>query len=79
MQLDFKVYPNPFKNELTIVLPFSLKDAKYTIFTIDGRIIKHSKIFSKEQLLDVSSLSSGIYFIKFKIGDLAFNRKIIKL
>jgi hypothetical protein len=56
----FKVYPNPVKNLLNI----QSKEVpnKIEIFDTNGRLLQSATIISNQ--VDVSSLSSGTYFVK---------------
>lgn len=59
IKLDqFAIYPNPAKDELFVS---GLKrQTEYSIYTSDGRLVKKGKT---EKKIDVSTLSSGVYFI----------------
>ncbi len=72
---SFVLYPNPASN--SIVIKGLQNNTTYTIEIIDalGRILKTQKIlFLNEELVDVTDLNSGIYYLK--IG--SNTRKIIK-
>jgi hypothetical protein len=61
----FTVFPNPTKSNLF----FDNSVLKYTtlnIYSISGKLLKteHFETFSSNEKIDVSSLASGIYFIK---------------
>jgi hypothetical protein len=60
---NFSVYPNPTKNTLTIQLN-QLSNTGYTITDQLGKVVMEGNISSQKQVVDVSSLSNGIYFIK---------------
>lgn len=70
-----QIYPNPAKNYINIEM-INQNITKYSVVITDatGRIVLQSKNESK---IDVSSLSSGVYFGTFSIGELKINRKII--
>lgn len=55
---SISLYPNPVENKLYINTETSLK--KYTIFSASGSIIKEGT----HNTIDVSSLESGMYFIR---------------
>lgn len=57
---DLKLYPNPATNSVQIN-----QRGKYIIYSVDGRIIK-SGYTDSNQAIDVSILSSGMYFLSFK-------------
>lgn len=80
-QLEAKVYPNPFINEIKI--EFSTKISKgisISILDINGRII-HSQIFLPTQELEfqINDVANGTYFLKVISGEHHFNTKLIKI
>ncbi len=64
--LPFYVFPNPATETITLVNRTSLKDNTISIYSVNGVEIK--SVFVKEdaknQAIDVSSIPSGLYFIK---------------
>ncbi|MDD5569610.1 MAG: thiol protease/hemagglutinin PrtT [Bacteroidales bacterium] len=60
----FNVYPNPATDKITIELPQTSKQSTIAIYNISGQEIKKLQAVSHELRVDVSDLSSGIYFIK---------------
>ncbi len=61
---EITVYPNPADNFITIELDFNETEAQIiNILSIDGKLIRNINITSDETTIDISSLSSGIYFI----------------
>ena len=80
----FNVYPNPFKNALTLEFNTSYQSNAntYKIYDITGKILL-SKIVSSftgkhKENIDMSSFSNGQYFIELSIDGIKFTRKIIK-
>jgi Secretion system C-terminal sorting domain len=69
-------YPNPFTDLVTIDLPTSNLNTKATIFDITGKSLVTFELNSQNNSMDLSNLSSGIYFCKF---DSNTNTKTIKL
>lgn len=62
-QADFKLYPNPTSEKLTIELNH-LGTAQWQVVDVSGRIILSGQIDTSEsELIDVSSLNAGIYNI----------------
>ena len=57
-----RVYPNPAQNQLTIA--GIVKETNYQIFDITGKILLSGKIKSLNEIIDVSTLNSGIYFLE---------------
>ncbi|MCF8255894.1 MAG: T9SS type A sorting domain-containing protein [Bacteroidia bacterium] len=62
-----KVYPNPAKDQLHLVLnKFSL-DAKFELYDITGKVYSSNPVFDSntgEAIFDISDLQSGVYFVK---------------
>ena len=58
--LEFDLYPNPAKDQFTIVLSTNITLEDINIYDIQGRYI--NSITQKS--VDISSLSSGIYFVE---------------
>jgi chitodextrinase len=71
------VYPNPTLNGF-LNIKFN-KDAKVEVFSIFGKKLIQTKINHLDSLIDISSLSNGIYFIKISHKELSLSTKIIKI
>ena len=71
----FKMYPNPASELLTISLN---NDANYSLMNLNGQVFKKGKITHKENTIDVSNLSSGIFFLKVKTDEGVATKKLIK-
>ncbi len=75
-ELSFNVYPNPVKEQIKISGDF----LKAMIDVVDqkGRTIKSIEIINGE-LLNVSDLEKGIYFLRLKSEDKISVKKFVKL
>jgi uncharacterized repeat protein (TIGR01451 family) len=75
------IYPNPATKELRINPEHSgagLKIEKIEIYNVVGRKVQELKTKSQEQIVvDVSSLSPGMYFVKVKTADEETVQKLI--
>lgn len=61
---SFHAFPNPATSEITVVLPVSFKDNIPFILTdIQGRILRKFLFKTGKNIVDVSSLAKGIYFL----------------
>ncbi len=69
------IFPNPANKELYISLPPSSKDFEINIINIKGQLVMST--FNKS-LIDISSLSSGQYFIQIKQDNKSFYARFIK-
>ena len=59
------VYPNPVQQKVTVLLPSSGNVSAYLeLYAVDGRIYLEQIINQSKAELDLSTLPSGIYFLK---------------
>ena len=63
--IEIKMFPNPMKNTLKIKSS-EIIETSLNIVDINGKNIKETSILSIDESIDVSELSSGIYFVKLK-------------
>ncbi|MDY8138015.1 T9SS type A sorting domain-containing protein [Aquimarina sp. 2201CG5-10] len=73
-----KPYPNPMADQLLIEGIDNGTEAILEIYTINGVLIRSIKNYTKE-VVDVSGMSSGIYFLKVIMGDTNQTFKMHKL
>jgi subtilisin family serine protease len=75
---EFSVFPNPVQNQLTFLTQQSLPEkASIEIFNALGQSVFQAKMPNEKQL-DVSTLASGMYFVKVTDGNQSSTKKIIK-
>ena len=55
------------------------QDLKIEVFSIFGKKLIHTKINQTNSILDISTLSKGVYFIKVSHKGLSLSTKIIKI
>ncbi len=74
-----KIYPNPFEDKLYIGLEASHKELEIEVYNSLGMLMANRKL-TIESLneINLSELTSGIYFLIVKVGDYSFQRRIIK-
>ena len=66
VEIDAKLYPNPASQDLQISWPETVTINAISIYGIDGKLIDSFGVNTNSQLtLDVSSLSSGVYLLRF--------------
>ncbi|RCW92243.1 T9SS type A sorting domain-containing protein [Winogradskyella arenosi] len=77
--VNFKLFPNPAKNTVSIQLTTSnLETGKINIIDIQGKtILKDITLLGQSSTLDISSLESGLYFVKLTINNAATIEKLI--
>ena len=74
------LYPNPTSDYLKIKVS-DLKANEHvqlTLFTLNGQILSSHDIQSSEEMMDVSSLKPGLYFIQIQDGGVSTMEKFIK-
>lgn len=82
----FKVYPNPCNNILNFELE-KLKDgtaySTLNIYSIDGKEVLSNEVKTNDNVykeqIDISSIPSGIYFIKLNVENKIYTKKLLKL
>ena len=75
---EFTIFPNPVQNQLKFLTNQDLSEmASVEIFNALGQSIFQAKMPQDKQL-DVSNLSSGMYFVKVSDGNQFTTKKIIK-
>ncbi len=75
-QSTISVYPNPARNNVTIKMTDnSLHNTNVVVLNAQGKIELKTIIKSTNQQLNVSTLSQGIYFLRFANGEI---QKLIK-
>lgn len=72
-----KIYPNPTDSKLNIQLPSLIEDANMVITDVQGREIYKKALSSIENVVDVTSFKSGIYFVNIKDKGYSITKKVI--
>ena len=61
---QFSVYPNPAHEKITIEIPGTAKESTLTILNINGQETLSYKITESKTQIDISKLTTGVYFVK---------------
>lgn len=75
-QAEIQLYPNPVENILYIKSKETL--VEYQIYSATGQLIKQGGLNSKQEQLILTSLQTGIYYIKLKTNSAIVTEKIVK-
>ena len=77
--LSSLIFPNPSRGMITIETPQALYRASISIYNLQGKRIFFNKIQNGKQqfVVDLSPISSGIYFLELNSSDQSFHKKII--
>lgn len=74
---DFKIFPNPTQNHFEIDFgQLAFDKVNVQIYDINGREILSQETI-ENQVIDVSHLSSGVYFVRMKNGSKTTTKKLI--
>ena len=60
-----ELFPNPAKDEITLLIPNYFSQTEINFTDITGRIIKRERLYSEKTIFSISEFPSGIYFITF--------------
>lgn len=74
--IDVSIYPNPVEEVLTIKTSADVTNKIATVFDINGKRVLNMKL--KSNTIDVSILTSGIYFLRLESEGKTIKRKFIK-
>ncbi len=58
---EVTLFPNPFRNQITITSPTGFTAATINIYDVSGRLIRTENVFGKSHVLDRGNLAAGIY------------------
>jgi hypothetical protein len=74
------IYPNPVENELTVEIQGldEKTDASITLFDQGGRLVLKQDKATNSNLLGLSHLSPGTYFMTIRVGSDSTKWKIVK-
>jgi len=70
------MFPNPATHMLTISNDIVIDSVE--LYTILGQLVKQQNLQAKTGTIDVSTFSSGTYFVKIKANDKMLTMKLIK-
>ena len=74
LQLDFNVFPNPAQEKLNIVTDEGIETV--ALISLTGAFIQSLNI-NKEQAINVSSISKGVYLLQINTKDRSYFEKIV--
>lgn len=74
---EFEVFPNPVATNIQIIFPGDVEQARLILFDILGKIVFDAIIFENNRMLNLESLSNGMYFAMLQTD--SKNSKTFKL
>jgi hypothetical protein len=74
-----KITPNPFNSYLDLKFNgLQTERGQLTVFNSVGKIILEMNLTLEDQLIDVSNLNEGFYFLRIETQSGVFSKKVIK-
>ena len=73
-----KTYPNPTTDKFTVESSAMMVDTRLSLFNVNGEELIKRQITKPKTQIDISNLSTGVYFIRFKNEKTVEMGKIIK-
>ncbi|WP_162126391.1 T9SS type A sorting domain-containing protein [Flavobacterium phycosphaerae] len=74
--VDFKMYPNPTNDLLTLTSSSLLGDI--SIYNALGQVVLKQHAETNETIIDVSNFSSGLYVIATQVGKESIRKQFVK-
>ncbi len=75
--LNFSMFPNPSDGQVTFQLPLDTDQAKVSVFDYLGKTLIQKSINETNNTLDVSNLTTGIYFVRIQTDTKVGTKKLI--
>jgi N-acetylmuramoyl-L-alanine amidase len=75
--VNVNVYPNPVTSELFIDGQ-GIKPEAYTLYDLNGRVIRSETINGHKQTVSVTGLNAGVYILQIQTGNGIIVKRIIK-
>lgn len=75
--LNFQIYPNPATDKIFIDFA-ERKEYKLQVYNLIGESTLQSDLTNGENIIDISSLSPGIYMLRLTAVDRTYQKKLIK-
>ena len=76
-KIDAKVFPNPVKENITIVLP-TTNDTSIKLYSVNGQLVKQTNTSLTSTTINIKNLSHGVYFLKLQTSSSIGTYRIIK-
>lgn len=77
--IEFYFSPNPVIDQLTITIPDIDSNTQLKVFNVKGEIIKVESIKNAITKIDLSAITSGIYFIQLRSKGTSRTEKFVKM
>ena len=75
--MQIELYPNPARDFVTVVYPYTGIPVTLTLFSANGSAVKTTTLSSNETQVDVSSLLPGVYILRFRSAEAVNVRRLV--
>jgi len=75
---DFRLYPNPASETLTLELPRASYPLHYRIYNMAGQLMLQNTFYGKRQQISISVLPDGLYILSISGPDVLLRGKFLK-
>ena len=72
---EFSIYPNPSNSFIEV---HSNLPIHYWLIDLKGVVVENGKLIENAKIIDLTSLSNGIYLLRAQVGQKMVTRKIVK-
>ncbi|WP_179008665.1 T9SS type A sorting domain-containing protein [Winogradskyella forsetii] len=76
-EVNALIFPNPVIDELFLNFK-TLEHINYQLVSLNGRLVFEGRITKKNESLDLSEISSGVYFLKLQTLNRSIIKKVVK-
>ncbi len=74
---SFDIFPNPALNKINIIS--KIENIAIEIIDLHGKNWRNMVLYNKKEILNISELPSGVYYIRFNHNGLFYQRKFVIL
>jgi len=75
---NFALYPNPVSSRINISFPQQIQNAEFTVHSILGKKILTTEITTTNNVVDIESLTAGMYIATISSNNKSISFKVIK-
>lgn len=78
LRVQTSIYPNPSSGELKLQFSKTIPDISVRVLSLDGKEVYSKQLYNTHsELIDLSELNAGMYFILMEGSDLSHTEKLI--
>jgi type IX secretion system substrate protein len=75
---NISIYPNPANKIINLELKIKdIGNTQYTLYDVNGKVVKQVVIYNLKSIIDVSDLNEGVYNISISSSEGVVNKRIV--